>query len=82
MLNNDEEYRNIKKEQQLIYEGNPTVVHLADQDIDEETLKDSTIRDYYKYYCLSMREHNIIEEKMYLRSFADCLKLMKKLEEV
>ena len=29
-----------------------------------------------------MREHNIIEEKMYLRSFADCLKLMKKLEEV
>lgn len=58
------------------------LVHLADQDIDEETLEDSTIRDYYKYYCLSMREHNIIKEKMYLRSFADCLKLMKKLEEV
>lgn len=38
------------------------VVHLADQDIDEETLEDSTIKDYYKYYYLSMRENDIIEE--------------------
>lgn len=75
-------YRNIKKEQHSLYEKNPMLVHLADQDIDEETLEDSTIRDYYKYYCLSMREHDIIEERMYLRGFADCLKLVKKLEEV
>lgn len=58
------------------------VVHLADQDIDEETLEDSTIKDYYKYYYLSMRENDIIEEWIYLRGFADCLKLIKKLEEV
>ena len=38
------------------------VVYLADQDIDEETLEDSTIKDYYKYYYLSMRENDIIEE--------------------
>lgn len=43
MLSNDEEYRNIKKEQYSIYEGKQMVVHQADQDIDEETLKDSTI---------------------------------------
>ena len=58
------------------------LVLLAEQDINEEILEDSTIRDYYKYYYLSMREHDIIEERMYLRGFADCLKLMKKLEEV
>lgn len=28
------------------------IIHLADQDIDEETLEDSTIKDYYKYYYL------------------------------
>lgn len=43
VLSNDEEYRNIKKEQYSIYEGKQMVVHQADQDIDEETLKDSTI---------------------------------------
>lgn len=43
MLSNDEEYRNIKKEQYSIYEGKQMVVHQADQDIDEETLEDSTI---------------------------------------
>ena len=58
------------------------VVHLADQDIYEETFEDSTIKDYYKYYYLSMRENDIIEEWIYLRGFADCLKLIKKLEEV
>ena len=42
VLSNDEEYRNIKKEQYSIYEGKQ-MVHQADQDIDEETLKDSTI---------------------------------------
>lgn len=45
-------------------------------------MEDSTIKDYYKYYYLSMKEHDIIEERMYLWGFADCLKLMKKLEEV
>ena len=65
-LNNDEKHRNIKKEQHSIFEGNPMVVHLADQDIDVETLEDSTIKDYYKYYYLSMKEHDIIEERMYL----------------
>lgn len=42
VLSNDEEYRNIKKEQYSIYEGKQ-MVHQADQDIAEETLKDSTI---------------------------------------
>ena len=29
-----------------------------------------------------MRENDVIEERMYLRGFADYLKLVKKLEEV
>lgn len=43
--NNDEEYRNIKKVQHSLYVGNPMIIHLADQDINEDTLEDSTVRD-------------------------------------